>query len=129
METMRAAYMLKDSSSLSIRRSVLVAFFSSFESWLNIKKREKECPSMSYSSISYRSQGILDTLNDISGSKSKGDCSISEKEEYSLVAAVVDWSIASLKSDPDENCRVLKSELIRLGIEGFGLLQGQNIDD
>ena len=126
---MKAAYMLKDSTSLSIRRSVLVALFSSFESWVNIKKREETCPIMSSSPISSRSQGILESLNHITGSRPNGDSGLSQKEEYSLVAAVVDWSIASLKSDPDENCRVLKSELIRLGIEGFGLLNGQSSDD
>lgn len=124
METMKAAYMLKDSPSLSIRRAVLVTLYSSFESWLNMKSRQRACSTSPCATYSHGKRGVLDTLSDITRSGSMGEITITE--EYSLIAAIVDWSLASCKLDPDENCRVLKSELIRVGIAGFGLLEEQN---
>lgn len=45
------------------------------------------------------------------------------KEEYSLIVMIVDWSVLNLKNDPDVNSTCMKKELVRMGIEGFGLLE------
>lgn len=111
--------MLKDASSLSVRRASLAALYAAFESWLYLKKRRKQSPS--------RGGGALHYLEDVTGQldRTRGETSASEKDEYVLVAAIVDWAVLSSKADPDEGCRALKVEIIRFAIEAFGLLEGQ----
>ena len=111
--------MLKDSSSLSVRRASLSALYASFESWLFLKKRRKDTPS--------KGPGAVEYLGDVTGQldRSRGQTTAAEKDEYVLVAAIVDWAVLSSKQDPDETCRALKIEIIRFAIEAFGLLEGE----
>ena len=44
-------------------------------------------------------------------------------EEDTLVGVVVDWIVGSVKNEADEHHRTLKYDLIRLVIEGFGMLE------
>ena len=44
-------------------------------------------------------------------------------EEDTLVGVVVDWIVGNVKNEADEHHRTLKYDLIRLGIEGFGMLE------
>lgn len=111
--------MLKDSSSLSVRRASLSALHAAFESWLFLKKRRKETPSQGL--------GPVEFLGDVTGQldRSRGQTSAVEKDEYVLVAAIVDWAVLSSKTDSDETCRAMKLEIIRFAIEAFGLLEGE----
>lgn len=119
--------MMKDSSSLSIRRASVTALFTAFESWLHLKKRMKQFPP---SSIDSPSNGVLGSLTDVTGqlnrSTSKGERSLLEKEEYSMVVTIVDWAVLSSKEDPDLHCRTLKLEVVRLAIEAFELLDHED---
>lgn len=120
METMKAAYLMKDMISLSIRRASLIALYYALESWIHMKKNKKQ-----YSSS--RVSTILESLTDVTGqhdrSSTAGQTGSIEKEEYALVATIVDWAVLSSKQDPDESCRALKLQIVRFGIEGFGLLE------
>jgi hypothetical protein len=61
---MKAAFMMKDSSSLSIRRASITALFTAFESWLHLKKRMKQFPPSNKESPS---NSILGSLTDVTG--------------------------------------------------------------
>jgi hypothetical protein len=121
METMKAAFMLKDSSSLSVRRASLSALYAAFESWLFLKKRRKETPSRGFGAVQF----LGDVTGQLDRSGGQGQTSAGEKDEYVLVAAIVDWAVLSSKQDPDETCRAMKVEVIRFAIEAFGLLEGE----
>ena len=120
METMKAAYLMKDMTSLSIRRASLIALYYALESWIHMKKSKKRFspPRMST---------VLESLTDVTGqhdrATSAGQTGSIEKEEYALVATVVDWAVLTSKQDADESCRALKLQIVRFGIEGFGLLE------
>lgn len=120
METMKAAYLMKDMTSLSIRRASLIALYYALESWIHMKKNKKHfSPS--------RVSTVLETLTDVTGQHDRSSTGVQtgsiEKEEYALVATIVDWAVLSSKHDPDESCRALKLQIVRFGIEGFGLLE------
>jgi hypothetical protein len=127
METMKAAFMMKDSASLSVRRATLTALYSAFESWLILKKRKKESPSSGQVSRVY---GVLESLNDVTGQLNRvgpeGDSDLIGREEYTIVSTIVDWAVVTSKEDADEICRTFKLEIIRIAIEGFGLLEDEN---
>ena len=130
METMKVSFMVRDYPSLSVRRAALTAMSSAFESWLQMKQRRQAYPPSSSSLCNNHSQDVLGTLSDVTGMNNrealKGDVSMSEREEYSVVAMIVDWAIATSKLDADETCRVLKMEIVRVAIECFGLLEGED---
>ena len=120
METMKAAYLMKDLTSLSIRRASLIALYYALESWIHIKKSKKHFAPPRVSTV-------LESLTDITGQRDgsslSGQTGSIEKEEYALVATIVDWAVLSSKQDADESCRALKLQIVRFGIEGFGLLE------
>ena len=120
METMKAAYLMKDVTSLSIRRASLIALYYALESWIHMKKNKKQ-----YSPS--RVSTVLESLTDVTGQHDRfstaGQTGSIEKEEYALVATIVDWAVLSSKQDPDESRRALKLQIVRFGIEGFGLLE------
>ena len=70
----------------------------------------------------------MESLGDVSGMHSRqgGATSVSEREEYALVAMIVDWAVPLSKSDADENCRRLMVEMIRIAIEVFSLLENDD---
>lgn len=130
METMKVSFMVRDYPSLSVRRAALTAMSSAFESWLQMKQRRQAYPPSFSSSLgNSHPQDVLGSLSDVTGMNNrealKGDVSMSEREEYSVVAMIVDWAIATSKIDADETCRVLKMEIVRVAIECFGLLEGE----
>ena len=103
-----------------MRRASLTALYSSFDSWMHLKKRRRSLPS--------HSVGVMESLSDVSGTHSRqgGATSVSEREEYALVAMIVDWAVPLSKSDADENCRILMVEMIRIAIEVFSLLENDD---
>jgi hypothetical protein len=120
METMKAAFLMKDMTSLSIRRASLIALYYALESWIHMKKNKKHFSPPRVSSV-------LESLTDVTGQQdrgsSAGQAGALDKEEYGLVASVVDWAVLTSKQDADESCRALKLQIVRFGIEGFGLLE------
>jgi hypothetical protein len=105
-ESLEIAFALKESTSLSIRRSSLALLLAATSALLV----------SSQSTRTRYSYGPLEALTNISSIS--GESQLSASSPYlAAVAKVVEWCVESIANEPDAHCRVITAEMIKKAVE------------
>lgn len=112
-DALAAASQCRDVGALVVRRAALAVMKECVEALA-----EKKSQSLSMLSDQQRSVQLgLNHLLHLSSPEQVQEAA--ETESMAAVAAIADWASAGLSAEPDQHCRIVKAEIVRLAIDYF----------